>query len=46
MKELTQMSTLSSRERERLCKMHSLEKKAMGVRMKSIKSRLKSEGRV
>lgn len=39
------MGELSVRERERLNKMHSLEKLEMGRKMKKLKERLRSEGK-
>ena len=44
MKELSNIGGLTQKERDRLAKMQSMEKKAMGIRMKSLKSRLKSTG--
>lgn len=44
-KEAEKMGELSVRERERLNKMHSLEKLEIGRKMKKLKERLRSEGK-
>lgn len=45
LQEAEKMGELSARERERLNKMHSLEKLEMGRKMKKLKARLRSEGK-
>lgn len=45
MQEVEKMGELSTRERERLSKIHSLEKVEMGRKMKQLKARLRSEGK-